>query len=1067
MVNVLRNGNDKYTHVLQFGDVHLRLNQRLIEYREVFSKLYAEIKNTPTATVVVCTGDVFHNKADLSAECVQMAADLFKSISDIRPFVVISGNHDALLSNKSRLDSLTPIVEALNHKNLYYLKKSGLFGFGNILFNNYSVFDDVEHYLPGDKIPKVYINQYEHLIALFHGPVDNSLTDLGYKISNKSYPITMFDGHHISLLGDIHKGQDLQHYNGYENKPAVRYASSLIQQNHGETLDNHGISLWDLATKSYKHIEMPNDYGYFTVELNKGKLVTDISNIPKKARVRIKCFETVATEVKAAVTLLRKKVDINEVTYIRVDSPNDKGQISTNSNVSLGDLTNVDYQNKLITNYIKNILKIDDKVKIDEITKLNAEINQSIEKDNFARNIRWKPKRFEFDNMFSYGEGNIIDFSKLKDVVGLFANNASGKSSILDALTFCIYDKSTKAFKASEIINTQKMSFRCKFNFEINGVDYFIERKGLMDKKGNVKVDVKFWKEENGTETPLNGEARRSTNDIIREYLGTYDDFILTSMSVQNVKNVASFIDMGNTEKKDLLAQFMGLNIFDKLFEHASKRNNEVSVLLRTYKNDDFTKKLIDTHNNLQIATSTYESENSQLSELSLKKEDVQSQILEETKKLIKIDGNIPNDIGVLDETKSNLSTDITDYTNNIERYASEKTTKENELLPIDSEIKEIDKLNIDVTMEKYNNANNELRTVQFNIGQMKVEIKNKLEKLQKLKEHKYDPNCKFCVENIFVKDAIKTQAELMDDKIRSDEMIAKLEMAKKEKESLEWVVEKYEKYNDLISNRNKVKSKINALDSDINKTNRLIEKTKRELDAVNNNIELYHQNQEAILTNSKINGNISELKTKLNNTDFECKQKNKVLMDLNGKITLWKSQIEDIKSKVDKAKLLETQNECYELYLQSVGRDGIPYIIIANTVPEIEREVNNILTQIAEFHAKFEIDGKNVIPYIVYDDKKWPMLLASGFEKFVCSLAIRVALINVSNLPRTNFLVCDEGFGVLDADNLTNMHALFHYLKTIFDFILIISHLDSLKDSVDSHIEIKKENGFSKVSYV
>jgi exonuclease SbcC len=93
-------------------------------------------------------------------------------------------------------------------------------------------------------------------------------------------------------------------------------------------------------------------------------------------------------------------------------------------------------------------------------------------------------------------------------------------------------------------------------------------------------------------------------------------------------------------------------------------------------------------------------------------------------------------------------------------------------------------------------------------------------------------------------------------------------------------------------------------------------------------------------------------------------------------------------------------------------------------------------------------------------------MSLTSGFEKFALSLAIRVALINISNLPKMPGLVIDEGFGVLDADNLSQMESLFSYLKSRFDFIIIISHLEALRDIVDSHIEVKKENGFSKVEY-
>lgn len=91
---------------------------------------------------------------------------------------------------------------------------------------------------------------------------------------------------------------------------------------------------------------------------------------------------------------------------------------------------------------------------------------------------------------------------------------------------------------------------------------------------------------------------------------------------------------------------------------------------------------------------------------------------------------------------------------------------------------------------------------------------------------------------------------------------------------------------------------------------------------------------------------------------------------------------------------------------------------------------------------------------------------MCSGMERFISGLAIRVALINVCNLPRPNFLVIDEGFGTLDSENLQSLFMLFTYLKTQFDFVMIISHIDSMRDVVDGLVEIKKEKGFSNVKF-
>jgi DNA repair exonuclease SbcCD ATPase subunit len=85
--------------------------------------------------------------------------------------------------------------------------------------------------------------------------------------------------------------------------------------------------------------------------------------------------------------------------------------------------------------------------------------------------------------------------------------------------------------------------------------------------------------------------------------------------------------------------------------------------------------------------------------------------------------------------------------------------------------------------------------------------------------------------------------------------------------------------------------------------------------------------------------------------------------------------------------------------------------------------------------------------------------------ERFVSSLAIRIALMNASNLPKSNFMIIDEGFGVLDAEHMHSMQTLFNLLKTHFDFILIVSHLETARDMVDTLIEIKREDGYSQIS--
>jgi len=1063
-------GVKNFTHIVHCADIHIRLTKRHDEYTEIFNKFYEEVKKTPTTTLIAILGDLFHNKSDLSPECVQSAREFLFNCAEIRPTVLIAGNHDATLTNRNRLDSLTPIVGALNHSNLFYLRENGLYSIGDILFNNMSVFTEPEDYLSYSDIPQNYKNEYLHHIALYHGPVNSALTDLGFYMVNKAMPVEIFDGHHIALLGDIHKKQDLQYYESFLSKPAVHYPGSMIQQNHGESIDGHGFSLWDLSTKKYVHFNIPNDYGFFTVEVNKGKLVTDLTNIPKKARVHVKCFESVISEVKAVVADIKKSSLIDEISYGRVPSDEDQKKLQVASTINLADIADVTYQNQLLTEFLKDKCKITDQSIIDSVLTINTNINTKVDKDNLSRNIRWKPKRFEFSNMFSYGEGNVIDFSKTKDVMGLFGPNTCGKSSVFSALSFCIFDKFDRGYKAKDVLNVQKSNFSCKFNFEVNGVDYFIERKGQTNRKGDVKVDVKFWKVEGGKDIELNGEARRNTNDVIKEIVGSYEDFILTSLSVQSGKNVSSFIDMGQSERKDLLSQFIGLTLFDKLLEVASDESKSVGASLKLYKKDDLESKKIAFENELSSLTLVFNDETDQLSKLSLAREEVNESLMVQIGLLKPVESkymsinvdNVNRKISDLEKRRESDLHTILETKTSI--YESNKTSNSLKL-----KIKEIEDKDFEASSKKYNKIKSELDKLENHLGIKKVEVGSRISRIDSLKKHEFDPNCKYCVgRNQSVADEKKKLTdELEADKILIKNALDERNKLKLELDSLIWVLDIQIEYSKLLKELNGVKDQVSIWERTVSLGQLDIQKHEKEIDSLTRDLEEYNKQVEAIEFNRHVQVEIDKLKLDIKNLDFNINQKSKRIQEVNNKMVVLNTQIQQIIESIDKVKKLEKEYEAYSLYVKSVNRDGLPYMVIQKTVPEVEREVNNILTQMVDFHLVIETDGKNVVPYIVYDDKRWPIEMASGFEKFVSSLAIRVALVNVSNLPRPNFLTIDEGFGVIDANNMPSVQTLFAFLKTNFDFIIIISHLDVLRDMVDKQIEIKKDNGFSVVNFV
>ena len=307
-------------------------------------------------------------------------------------------------------------------------------------------------------------------------------------------------------------------------------------------------------------------------------------------------------------------------------------------------------------------------------------------------------------------------------------------------------------------------------------------------------------------------------------------------------------------------------------------------------------------------------------------------------------------------------------------------------------------------------------------------------------------------------------------EKIQADatEIKTKLDIVEGRITEIQWSYEANIRLMGFLTNRNTLKDNRIRLTDDVNTLRQTLPKLESEVQLHQKNIEFYNKNIESMTFNDNIKKQITEFEKELVQVDHSHKTKSKTLMDINSKMGVCKNQINDINVKISKIKLVEEEHKLYEIYCQAVSRDGIPFEVITATVPEIQNEVNSILGQMCEFTSLFETDGKNIIPYIVYDDRKWLMNLTSGFERFSLSLAIRIALINISNLPKMSGIIIDEGMGVMDSENLSKLPVLFSYLKPQFDFILIVSHLDVIRDYVDSNMEISKDTeGFFHINYI
>ena len=1035
----------KYIH--HISDVHIRNLKRHAEYEQVFERLYKKIKQNREDSIIYIGGDIAHSKTDMSPELVDQTSRFLKSLSEICPTIVITGNHDCNLNNLNRLDVLTPIINNLNLPNLHYLKRSGVYDIADMSFVVWDVWEDEEDYIKASDF------EADTKVVLYHGTVDRSKTDVGFSLPGK-VTIDYFDGYDLGLIGDIHKRQYLN------NEKTIAYCGSLIQQNHGESI-GHGYLLWEVETKKSEYIEIPNDYGYYTIDIDKG-IVPDVKGMPKKARLRVRVSNTNGIELKKALAIIHHRYGIKDVTITKVDR-RDVG--SSNNEMVIGDVNDTDYQYELIEDYLKRNHAITDETLV-KIKKLNEEINNELPPARVKRNINWKLKHFEFSNMFCYGENNYVDFTQLDGIVGMFAPNASGKSTLLDALSFCLFDITSRTTRAASVLNNRKNNFYCKVNFEVGGLDYFIERKASKRARdGHVKVNVNFWMiDDKGQTISLNGDQRRTTNYNINQVVGTYEDFILSTLSTQN--NFTVFIDKTQKERKELLSTFMGTDIFDSLYQSANDKISETQTLLRDFSKVDYSKNLAE----LQKETTLLQVKQTDL--LSKKEKQVEKQnklntkIINLTKKLKIVDDNI-QDIDKLEKDLLKQNKDFQEVANDIDETFSEFNDLGNLLDEIETTITQYESDNINEQYSKFQTLQESRDEFQIEIDKLKVEVRNKLDKTEKLKGVTWDDDCEHCMSNPLTIDARETEKNLEKDKELAAAYLEKKNKMDEEIEALNPIIEQKNKYDEYKSSLVEAEFRERELKTNLQYFKERKKNISSSIETIEQDIKQYNEQKSNIKYNKKIKEDIQVVQNDLDDVDNVIVNLTSDITEVHADIKVGDSEMKNINEKIKEIEELENKNQAYRYYLDAVRRDSVPYELLEKAIPTIEGEINNILGQLVDFQMSLDMDGKNINSNIVYDDvNQWPLELSSGMERFISSLAMRVGLINVSNLPRSNFLAIDEGWGTMDSDNINSVYNLFQYLKTQFQFALIVSHVDSMRDAVDTLLEITKDTEYSQIKF-
>lgn len=1051
--------------IVHISDIHIRNLKYHDDYRRVFENLYRKIEELKP-DVVVNTGDTAHTKTQISPEFVEMASEHIRRVAALTDYHIILGNHDLNLMNSDRQDAVTPIVESIRDSRVHLHKKSGpviiprcdpavtfwVFGIG-----------DQENYPTPDQWEG--LNDQRVNIGLFHGSIKNCLTDSNWRMTHTERELTIFDGLDYVLMGDIHKQQFM------DSQQRIGYAGSLVQQNFGEEV-NKGFLVWDIYGKD-KHevypIHLDGARKFYTIKLNDDLSVPDVV-LDQGGRLRVvPPRQLTLVEQKETERKVRKLFSPHDLIVLPAGSITTQTAKVGKKSVGIDNLRQATVQENLLREWLgrhdvpSNIVEM--------VIDLNRKYQVGFEQqDETARNVSWRLNSIVWSNMFNYGEDNAVDFDNIRGLTGIFAENSKGKSSFIDVIMEALFDKVTKGItKNLNMINDNKEVASIIADVMAEDHSYVIERKIERLKYGARKFDgnekewgkttVDFSVVNDGAKESLNGDLRPSTERQIRQRLGNYDDFMLTSLTSQ--VNTLDIINCKETDRKKILYKFLDLDIFEAKQALAKEDSKEWYTKLGNLEDSGVREHLERYRARAAELTEEVESAQERVSLLEENLKVLNNQLLTLSSQKVKIEAGA--DI-------SKIKSQRKDVTSQLKLLADDAQAREAVVKRLESRLS---KLPSNIDLEPLREGYERFKEVSAQVGPASAASekaaraldvhKRKLPLLNEVPCGDEYPGCKFLIDAFVSKNGIPGWQEKLDVLLgREAELQAELDR-------LEPVSQRYEDGQKATAERQQVESDLGAarlkLENVILKI-KAQDEVRKKLDA---DLARLAQAELDLQKNRDLDEQISQVQSKKQEEERTEKKAREKLNSLLGEVGAQRGIISKLEEELATLEDVKARCTAYEQYIEAMGKDGIAYEILTQKLPLINEEINKILSGAADFNVVIEHDSdeQSIRLYLQYGDYRPRILeLGGGAEKMLASIAIRVALLSISNLPKTNMFIVDEGFGKLDPKNMEAVGRMFDYLKTVFEHVIVISHIDSMKDMVDNILEITTdEEGYSHIS--
>ena len=525
-----------------------------------------------------------------------------------------------------------------------------------------------------------------------------------------------------------------------------------------------------------------------------------------------------------------------------------------------------------------------------------------------------------------------------------------------------------------------------------------------------------------------------------------------------------SFINDGSTKRKEFLAKFLDLEIFDKKFKMAKEASADIKASLKRLEGIDF-------DGNIKT----------------IKSEIINGELAIEKNKAIC--STLKEDLGDLSQALNDLQTKIASVPADVidpvmtsraiinkEQVILQTTAKKTEAQQLLSEnetkFEKIDTFlaafEVDSYQQKKLLIDSSSDKLDVLLAEMKEESrqkntnKAKQDLLSQVPCGSQFPTCKF------IKDAHSAVDLIQISDTKMSNMSREINTLGDEISSMEplKVASHLKKYNQLMEKKNQVATTIASSKLLIERADNSLFKEQIELDELRVRATEYEENKEAIENLKQLLTNRDNLKDQAILKEEELTMCDQRIMQLHKKHGSSEQKLIHMQQQHKEFQDLEENFAAYHLFMVCCHPNGVSYEIIKERLPYINSEISKILTNIVEFEVFISNNEDKLDIFIKHPSHDpRPLEMGSGAEKTIASMAIRLAFLTVSNLPKSDLFILDEPGTALDEENMEGFVRILDMIKGYFKTVLLISHLDSLKDCVDMQINIEKRDGYAHVN--